>query len=169
MPSRVALAGLAGAGLLAAAAVIGAIRLAPLPTAATDDGMVAVRRAATVRPAADSARIPEVLVLSAVSRDPFRPDRQRPSERYLLPSERRPAMLLQRPVLQVRLIGTVMGPGGGAAALQQPGRAPRMLEVGDSIDGYRLLRVEAGSAALQGPDTTITVRVDSLGPGAHAN
>ena len=156
LKSRWALGGALGSCLVAVAAVLGALRLAPLPEAATPiAGVELARGDSGVRALSDFA------VLAAVSRAPFRPDRKPPSIEYVLPSERRPpvAPVPPSPFLRARLVGTVLQAGGGLAMLDVPGRGSRVVSVGSSLEGFRLLRVERGAADFQGPDTLVTFRV----------
>jgi len=101
-------------------------------------------------------------LLAAVGKAPFRTDRQMPSARYQLPAERRAAMAAaNRPApraARLTLVGTVQVPGGTSlAALQLPGGNPRLYRVGQTVEGFRLVKVEAGAATLVGPDTSIVL------------
>jgi len=82
LPNRIALAAAAISAALCGSAVADARRLDPLPRRAEPEAMEAMPQIAA-RPGDPSG----VLVLAAVSRDPFRPDRRRPPGRYRLPGE----------------------------------------------------------------------------------
>ncbi len=101
-------------------------------------------------------------LLAAVGKAPFRPDRQLPAGRYLLPAERRAAMAAaNRPpprAMQLSLVGTVEVPSGGSfAALQLPGGPARLYRVGQTIEGFELVEVTPGAVKLAGEDTTIVL------------
>jgi hypothetical protein len=159
VPSRWALAGALGSGVVAAVAVLGAVRLAPLPEAATRRVRVEL-----AGPDSNVRALSQFAVLAAVSRAPFRPDRKPPSIQYVLPADRRPPAppVPPSPFLKARLVGTVLQPGGGLAMVDLPGRGARVVAVGDSLEGFRLLRVERGAADFQSPDTLVTLRVADL-------
>ena len=159
--SRWALGGALASGGVAVAAAVGALWLAPLPEATTP-----IARAERAGQDAGVGTVSGLAVLAAIARAPFRPDRNPPSIRYELPSDRRaPAMPVPpNPFLRARLVGTVLQSGGGLAMLDLPGRGSRVVSVGGSIDGFRLLRVERGAADFQGPDTLVTFRVQRTIP-----
>lgn len=104
------------------------------------------------------------VVALGVSKDPFRPDRKRPPSRYRLPGDRtadvRARASVPPSLARTRLLGTAVGPGRlGLAAFQVPGRQPRMLRVGQLLEGFELASVERGIATLVGPDTTLVLRL----------
>jgi hypothetical protein len=158
--NRIALAVVAASILLCALAASGARRLAVLP------------REGEPRPA---AAMPEVVaranagsdaqILSAVARDPFRPDRRRPPGRYRLPGqapppEAPPAYDYTPPPAAppFGLLGTVVLPNGrGLAALSGQGGDSRIVRVGETMDGFRVVRVTSGAATLTDGDTTIVL------------
>lgn len=154
--SRLALAGavVAGVGTIVVAGV--ALRPIRLPDAVPPEARSPLQVPdAAVRGASDRG------VLVAVARAPFRPDRRPPAVRYQLPSQRRPAepTRLPSPFLGSRLVGTVLQPSGGLAMLDVPGRGSRVMAVGDSVAGFRLVKVGRGSAAFAGPDSLVTLYV----------
>jgi hypothetical protein len=96
----------------------------------------------------------EILV-SAVLNDPFRPDRQAPSERFLLP-ENRPALNAADSSPRgmtggLILLGTVVRPEGGAAMVEG-GTESRVIRVGETFHGLKLRKVERGRAVFTTPD-----------------
>lgn len=133
----------------------------PASAASADSARDAASRADGARASA-VARAAEA-VLTAVARDPFRPDRRRAPERYRLPGE---ALAVGRaapraPTPAVRLVGTAsFGDGGGFAALALQGRTPLLVPVGDTLAGLRLVRVDTGSAMLEGADTVLLLQLD---------
>jgi len=187
-PDRFATLLLAAAFAVLCASIVDAVRIAPIPAPASvaasgalvagDDAAAATaaERASaaaadsaggTAAPRADAAGASVVAhaaeaVLTAVARDPFRPDRRRAPERYRLPGE---ALAVARPEPRaptpaVRLVGTAsFGDGGGFAALALQGRAPLLVPVGDTLAGLRLVRVDTGSAMLEGADTVLLLQL----------
>lgn len=111
---------------------------------------------------AREAALPRAQVLAAIGKAPFRPDRQPPARRYLLPDERRAAAVLTpaAPYRQMKLLGTAVLPdGGGLAALQLSGQSAQVVRVGDPVGAFTLIAVAPGVATLAGPDTTIVLRL----------
>jgi hypothetical protein len=178
MPAdRIAALLLAAAFAVLCASVADALRIAPLrsePPAGAPVGTHAVGPAdvgaaagsdAAAGPTAPSVRGVERAtraVLAAVARDPFRPDRRRAPDRYRLPGE---APAVERVARRVTLpplwlMGTAsFADGGGFAALAVQGRAPLLVPVGDTLAGLRLVRVDTGSAMLEGADTVLLLEV----------
>lgn len=108
----------------------------------------------------------------ATSRNPFRPDRSRAPGRYGVAAPSRgpeydapaphPPMPAQPPL---RLLGVAaLGGGAGIATLGLHGHPPRLVRVGEQIEGHRLLSVAPGEARLQGPDSITVLRLDRTGP-----
>ena len=146
--------------------VFGAQRLQPPPAPDASD---------------DSLALPDVAAASAseatagggrgVTSDPFRPDRRPPTARYKIGGERN-VTVAPRPEFQalggIRLMGTVVAPGGGVAALQLPGGTTQLVRVGQAVAGFKLKRVGPGTAVLVGADTTITLRMSEAAQGGNA-
>jgi hypothetical protein len=156
LPTRLALTAAALSLIVATLAGFGAWRLSPLPGAVAPAGF----ELDVASPASEETAASDSLIRLAVSRDPFRPDRRPPAQRYQMPGERTTAARISLPqaMARARLTGTViLGPRAGLAAIEVPGRGPRVLAVGDEFEGYRLTRVERGAATLVGPDTTIVL------------
>lgn len=115
------------------------------------------------------------VVSVAVAGDPFRADRRRSPRRYRFPSDRRTrrstsaAIRRPRPSLpRVSLVGTVGGDNGiGIAAFRMPDRTSKVIRVGQSINGFELVRVDRGSATLVSPDTTLVLRLSGRKPNAR--
>lgn len=150
-----------GAGvLLCFAAGLGASRLGPVPSAGTPPG------GAATLPAPDTARgaAPDPGSTAAVEAAPFRADREPADSRYLLPEERRPGRDRRDPALdRLRLVGTATRDGGGLAAFELGGRDVRVLQPGQDLEGFRVLRIEPGNVTLRGEDTTVVFRVERPG------
>ncbi|HEX2092399.1 MAG TPA: hypothetical protein VHG28_08355 [Longimicrobiaceae bacterium] len=138
--------------------------------------------AAPSAPAADPGALHR-LVLRTVARNPFRADRSRPAGRYRLPGTGVPAPALtppsagaagvqpsaapppRAPLPHFRLLGVAALAGGrGIAAIQVSGSTPRVVNVGDSIAGFRLVAVSSTEARLAGPDTTLLIRSSQPAP-----
>jgi hypothetical protein len=142
-------------------------RLEPLPTAAEPAAMAAMPE---VQPA-DAAR-DDAAVLVAVARDPFRPDRRHAPGRYRLPGEvavaaplaSAPAYAPPTPPAALRALGTIVLPDGrGLAAVAGASGRGRVLRVGQTIDGFQLVRVAPGEVTLRGADTTLVLRTPAGG------
>jgi hypothetical protein len=169
LSNRVALAAATLAAALCGTAVADARRLDALPRRAEPEAMEPMPRIA--QPVRDDAG---VRVLAAVSRDPFRSDRRRPPGRYRLPGEELPAAAMPTytapsyaapaPSYSFRALGTVILPdGSGLAAVAGQSGEGRVLRVGQSIEGFRVVRVAPGVVTLQGADTTLVLRTPEGG------
>jgi hypothetical protein len=102
-------------------------------------------------------------IMVAVEHDPFRENRQRPNERYRLPGEEIPEEPPPPPIPPAppfRVLGTVMMPEGGVALLQVQETPPRVYKQGETVFGYTLARVGQGTATMEGPGRTVTLRVE---------
>jgi len=159
--SRVALGALVLSVVLLTITTYDAWRLTPLPTVPRSDTTGPMLIDVPPRQGVVSMS----MLLAAVGKDPFRPDRQRPSTRYLLPGHRPPPRPPGRlPYAGIQLLGTaVVSEGGDLASFQIPGKAPQVVRVGQEFAGLTLLSVERGVATLAGPDTTVTVRLSGAG------
>lgn len=171
-PDRLAALLLVAALAVLGASIAGALHVGP-PVPAADassgarpSGVAPDTRVAAAAQDGDApARATQAAhaVLAAVARDPFRPDRRRAADRYRLPGE---AFVVERPARRaplpaLRLVGTAsFGDGGGFAALALHGRAPLLVPVGDTLAGLRLVRVDTGSAMLEGADTVLLLQLD---------
>lgn len=169
LSNRIALAAAALSAALCGTAVADARRLDPLPRRAEPEAMEAMPQVAARR--GDPSG---VLVLAAVARDPFRPDRRRPPGRFRLPGEAMPAPAMptyRAPVYTApartyafRALGTVILPdGSGLAAVAGQSGEGRVLKVGQSIEGFRVVRVAPGVVTLEGNDTTLVLRTPEGG------
>lgn len=165
--NRVALGVLGMSILVCALAFAGARRVAALP-ASPDPRPAPAMPDVAARPEGAS----DAQILSAVARDPFRPDRRRPPGRYRLPGEALPTEPQRTydytpppaaPVM--RLVGTVvLADGRGLAALAGEGGESRVVRVGEEMGGFRVLRVTSGTATLTDGDTTIVLRTEGGTP-----
>jgi hypothetical protein len=166
--NRAALAALAASVVLCALAASGARRLAALPEEGEPRQAAAMPEVTARASAASDARI-----LSAVARDPFRPDRRRPPGRYRLPGQEPPPEVPPErydytpppAAPSFGLLGTVVLPGGrGLAALAGRGGESRIVRVGEEMDGFRVVRVTSGAATLTDGDTTIVLTTQGGAP-----
>ncbi|MET0398233.1 MAG: hypothetical protein ABW277_15635 [Longimicrobiaceae bacterium] len=175
--------------LLSCAAIVGAVAQrevsagppGPAPAAAPARSPAAAAAAPRAAGARDAAAL-DRLVLETVARNPFRAERSRGAGRFRLPGSEAPAgppgaatapAAVQLPppppprlpTPQFRLVGTaVLGGGGGLAAIEVPGAPPRVVNVGESISGFRLESVTPVEARLRGADTTLVIRSSSPTP-----
>lgn len=168
LSNRIALAAAALSAALCGTVVADARRLDALPRRAEPEVMEPMPQIAS--PPGDETG---VRVLAAVARDPFRPDRRRPPGRYRLPGEElppampaytAPAYTPPAPTYAFRALGTVILPdGSGLAAVAGQSGEGRVLRVGQSIEGFRVVRVAPGVVTLEGNDTTLVLRTPEGG------
>jgi hypothetical protein len=154
--------------LVVVVSAVQAVRVEPLP--AVSDAAPAESLDAKVQERRQAA--PESIVFAAVARDPFRVERTRPAMRYRLPGDRiptrQPATIRRQRVPVIDLVGiAVMSDGEALAALQVRGRSPRLVRVGETIEGLELVLVDSVSATLAGSDTTIVLRMQGRSGGAE--
>jgi hypothetical protein len=105
-------------------------------------------------------------VRMAADVDPFQPDRQR-AERYVLPSERQvdvegPPPLPPAPPFQ--LVGTAVVGESGLAVVSLEDEVPRLLQVGDLMEGYRLTKVQPFGATMEGMGRSLDLHVTPPSP-----
>ena len=107
-------------------------------------------------------------LMLAVDHDPFRTERQRPSERYKLPGEEileePPPPEAPPPPPAMRVLATAVTPTGGIALVQVQESLSRVLNVGESILGYTLASVGPGVARLEGNSGEVVLRVEEPQP-----
>lgn len=112
---------------------------------------------------------PDSTVVAAVEADPFHPERRRPAVAYRPPGEAAAEALRAaedgEPAGPVHLIGTALLPDGRSFALcEWPGRAPRLVRVGETVEGLTLRRVEPGRATfVSRAGATVVVHVAKAG------
>lgn len=164
--NRAALAALAASALLCLVAAEGARRLDPPPAAGRGAPLPELPEAAAERGAGSDS-----LILAAVARDPFRADRRRPPGRYRMPGsapEPAPYTFAYTPPAApppLALLGTVVLPDGrGLAAVGARGGESRVLRTGESLAGFRLVRVGSGTATLTDGDTTLMLKTEGGTP-----
>jgi hypothetical protein len=145
--------GCAAALFLFCAALAGALSIEPVPAPAA-----IAADAEHVAATADAPRLTTDALMLAVDHDPFRPDRQRSPERYRLPGEEEPAPPEPPPPPPppppFRLIGTAVTPSGGIAVIELENNT-RVLEIGESLLGYRLTEVQQEHATMTGSEQTV--------------
>jgi hypothetical protein len=124
-------------------------------------------RAATETPSAasnSSDGLDTDALMLAVENDPFQPDRTRPAERYRMPGDVEPEEPAPPPppppVPDFRLVGTVVfGPENGTAAIAVGDADPRMMNVGETVMGYRVIAVTPQTATVSNGEREILLRV----------
>ncbi|HEX7049245.1 MAG TPA: hypothetical protein VF188_03450 [Longimicrobiales bacterium] len=157
--NRLALAGIVASAAVFAAAARGALRLAAPPPAAAPGAAVGLPALPAPRPVGSDSGI-----LAAVARSPFRADRRRPPDRYHLPGERVDVAARERvaPPPALRLLGTAsFEDGSGLAAIAIRGAPPRVIRVGQTLEGMLLVGVAPGTATLTRPDTTLVLHLST--------
>ncbi len=166
--AQIALAAVVVSILLAAVSAVEAVRLEPQPVVTTGGPTESLETAVPERRQA----APESIVFAAVALNPFRAERTRPAVRYQLPGdrvpERRAAAVRRQRLPIISLLGiAVLSDGEALAALQVRGRPPRILRVGETIEGLQLVGVDSVAATLTGSDTTIVVRLPGRSGGVQ--
>jgi len=104
-----------------------------------------------------SPRLPSIELNRAVNQDPFQPDRSAPAQRYVLPGQRRATRVEREPTPapEFRVVGAArIGPGGVALVQVDRGDVPIAVNVGESIEGYRLVSVTDEGATFEGAVVT---------------
>jgi hypothetical protein len=155
--------------LAAGAMVEGAVRAlmlqGPPDEIPAPRGGALVAPASAAAPRASDASKSDRLILAAVARDPFRPDRTRPPDRYRVPGRSEPVAAESVSVPSVpplRVLGVaVLADGRGVAAVELPGEPPRLVRVGEEFAGFRLISLLPGEARLESKDTTLVLRLPS--------
>lgn len=117
----------------------------------------------------ENVALPVTLIARTVDRDPFHPERRRPTTPFRLPAEEesaRRAAVPEAPVSTLRLLGTVITAGQDAFAMGQlGGDAPRVVRVGGTLGGFTLRRIEPGRAVFTTPNgEMLDLRVPKAGP-----
>lgn len=150
--SRVAAVALVAAGGLLCWSIAGALGLEPLPPLNAG----AVVEASTVADRRDEVAGDDV-VRRAVERNPFNPTRQPPAVRFSLAATELPEADDRsrdrgqdgpRPTL----IGIAQTGASGFVLASFPGEDSRVVRIGDSIGGWRLVRVTDGVASFRSSD-----------------
>ncbi|HEU5186688.1 MAG TPA: hypothetical protein VFU01_19100 [Gemmatimonadaceae bacterium] len=148
MPTGLSLAALvafSSATLVAGIATWRAVRLDPLPTA---DGSPVAVRAETLESMA-IARSPRGDV-RPIDNDPFSADRQLPAARARAVESYASAGAIAVPPEAVRLLGTVIRPGGKSFVVYQlPSEVPKTLRLGETVGGMTLADVAPGRATFR--------------------
>jgi hypothetical protein len=161
-------------GIAATITIVVGVRLHAMGRVASDGDVALAER--IVLPAASSpagladdslAR----LVAAAVSADPFQPGRTRPAVRFRPrgPTDgatgsdstsvaAAPSAPQATPAMALQGIAHLAN-GGALAVLSLRGGTAQLLRVGQSIDDYRLSRVDSSSVTLVGTDSTIILHL----------
>lgn len=130
----------------AGSALIRAVRLTPMAkhaaTAALPGEFAHPQRAA-----------PRASILAAtLDRNPFHPERRRPTQPFLMPGEevvKPPSDSVAAPAAALRLVGTAVVGEGGFAMCQWGSEPPRLVRVGASMNQLTLELVAPGRAVFR--------------------
>lgn len=144
-------------------AFVTAVRLSPEPPAAPGHGTD------PAVPRWESQTGERLDLRAAIERDPFHPERRPPVERYRFPGQVAPtASEPPTPELpKIRVLGIARRDSSrGVAALQIEGSPVRLLRVGETREGFRLVDVRTGAAVLRGADTTLVLTFGENRPAA---
>ncbi len=148
---------LGGLALRVAPAPAESGRPAPAPSSPQGDG---ARKTPGEVPASEAA---------IVSTNIFSVSRSAPRVRYVPPdlasAEQQPASSRREPAgRRLRLFGTVVGPSGTAALIDaDPAvRGAEIYQVGDLVDGQRIVAVSESTVVLQGPAGRAVLRLQPV-------
>lgn len=154
-------------GLYAMAAVLLllglVLRTAPAPAEAV---MPAPVRVAAATPSPEPARQPSATSAAIVDGNVFSPSRSAPKVRFtppdLMPVEGRTR---SSPPTRLRLFGTVLGPSGTAALIDADPkvRGAEIYQVGDTVDGRRIVAVSESTVVLDGAAGRLVLRLRPAG------
>jgi hypothetical protein len=175
---RFATIALVGGSLLFGYALVRALVVSdPVDVASPPSGAPAVQKAAPSVEQPINSPVPAKKVVSlttnalqlAVETDPFQPDRVRAPERYRFPGEEvivpevaPPPPEPPRP--QFRVIGVIAGePGSGTAVIETP-TGSRVVNVGETLNGFTLASVSGRTATVQGNGRNYDLRVEDAVP-----
>jgi hypothetical protein len=115
-------------------ALPGPARVSPIPGSTTVDPPVPLATAT---------------LAAAVGKDPFHPERRRPSLRFRFPGEGSPSTATEATpaTAAFKLIGTATMPEGRSFAMCQWGaEPPKLVRIGESVGNLTLKKVEPGRA-----------------------
>lgn len=153
-------------------------RLPAAPNAATGEGRDEIARQLTT---ADAGQV-EALRRAMVQTNLFSASRREPTERFVAPgAEPTPSTLpvdagaagLESPTpdTELQLFGIVSGDGGAKALIQLPvaGAPPRLLGVGESMGGVRVLRIAGDRVVIATSSGTRTLRLSRVVPDSSEN
>jgi hypothetical protein len=108
------------------------------------------------------------VISAAVSADLFQPRRTRPAVRFrarasqeeTTPSDSATVPAANQPAAAMQLQGIAhLANGSALAVLSVGGATAQVLRVGQSLDQYRLIRVDSSSATFVGADSTIILHL----------
>ena len=114
------------------------------------------------------------MILPAVNRAPFDPERQAPRQRYQLPGQQEEEMVAEEPPVELppvpalRVLGTIAGAEGGIAVIQAEGESPQVVAVGEVIGGYRVASVEEKAVVVSLRDWQISLALEEGTPATAA-
>lgn len=108
------------------------------------------------------ASAPVEVLRMAVDQDPFMPTRDRAPE-YRIGGRVETVEAVERPEPEpppaFNIVGVVTSPSGGFAMVQVDAGEPQLVAVGESIQGYRLVSVDAERATFQGASRRLAFAV----------
>jgi hypothetical protein len=161
-------------GIAATITIVVGVRLHAMGRVASDGDVAIAERIVLPDPFSASGLADDSLarlVAAAVSVDPFQPGRTRPATRFhprgatdgataTDSASSAPAPAAPQAAPAMALQGIAHLPNGGAlAVLSARGGTAQLLRIGQSIDDYRLSRVDSSSVTLVGTDSTIILHL----------
>ena len=149
------------------------------PNAASGEGREEIMRQ---RATAEAGQV-EALRRAMVQTNLFSASRREPTARFVAPgAEPTPSMPLAvdagpagleppTPDTELQLFGIVSGDGGAKALIQLPvaGAPPRLLGVGESMGGVRVLRIAGDRVVISTSSGTRTLRLSRVVPDSSEN
>ena len=154
-------------------------RLPAAPNAASGEGSEEIARQRAI---AEAVHV-EALRRAMVQTNLFSASRREPTARFVAPgAEPTPSMPLAvdagpagleppTPDTELQLFGIVSGDGGAKALIQLPvaGAPPRLLGVGESMGGVRVLRIAGDRVVISTSSGTRTLRLSRVVPDSSEN
>ncbi len=153
---------LAAGGAFAVAVVFFGTTLAGAMTADVTPAPVQTRPVVRDTGSVSPTVITMQAVNEAVAIDPFSEERTPAEQPYRLPSDPTdppppPPPPAPPPVPAFRLVGTTQTPSGGIALIQVDNGTPRVISVGETLNGYTVEKIERVSATLAQGDRRVTL------------
>lgn len=137
-----------------------------------------VPQRANVTNAPGTMKTPEVITMAAVNEaaamDPFAPDRQPPAERYRLPTDPEPEPPpppepAPPPLPAFRLVGTTQTPRGGVALIQVATADPKVVSVGETLNGFVVENISPTTARLTQGERSVDLQLQQPASRATGN
>jgi hypothetical protein len=177
---------LASAVLLFGAVLVRAMGYTPVASAVATEAEAAPSEVVSAPPSAAEAPViaeaiepeatplPRDVLARAVERAPFDPNREAPTQHYLLPDERvvpappPPRVELPAPPA-FKVLGTISGPDGNVAVMSVEDGPPMIMALGQEMNGYRLSNIGDARVTMTGQGRTVSLQLADAQPNAARN